>query len=151
MAKATHKASPAKAGGAKDRDTAADVAAAKHKQDTGHDTITQHKRSLADDGLDPHTMESVGEGSITEKAPAVRAQEAQPEGAGKVVQQGADVLLHTHNPLNGKLETKGKILKVNGDGSVAIRADLGDGRTEDFTSVGPTPTADTNPWFELQA
>lgn len=172
MAKSTAKKTSAKS---VDRDTAADHAAAKHKQETGMDvgtdnararakahgevepkqhkgeTITQHKRSISDDGLDPGTMESVGKGSITEEVPAVRAQEAREDGAGKVVQQGADVILHSHNPINGQTDVSGKILKVNGDGSVAVRVDLGNGETRDFTGVKPSKSEDTNPWFELAA
>lgn len=125
-------------------------AAAADEPQADDEHITQHKPSMAEAlAGEGKTMEDIGKGSIVEEAPAVRAQEAVEEGAGRVVQQGDDVILHSSNPIAGALDVRGKILKVNQDGTVAVRVPLPDGRTEDFSGVYNARQQDGSKWFEF--
>ncbi len=108
------------------------------------ETITQHKASVDDVLAGNRTMENIGTGSIVEEAPAVRGN-VEPVASDRVVQQGDDVMLISKGPINGQLENRGKVLKVNPDKSLAIRVPLNDGGTRDFTGVGSEPTTDANP------
>lgn len=123
-------------------------AADKPKADDEH--IVQQKpdmsEALAGQGS---TMEAIGQGSITEEAPAVHAQEAAAETEGRVVQQGDDVILHTISPIAGNTESRGKVLSVNPDSTIAVRVPLPDGRTQDVTSVHNRQQQGGEPWFEL--
>jgi hypothetical protein len=110
------------------------------------ETIVQHKATLDDTLAGDRSMENIGKGSATELAPAVRGQTESTDSE-RIVQQGDDVVIFTKNPVNGQLENRGKVLKVNQDRTLAIRVPLSNGQTQDFTGVGNVETQDTNPYW----
>lgn len=129
---------------AKDRDTGADHAAAELKKNgdgngnaavkAGEGEITQNKPDIHEALAAERTLGAVGEGSITETAPAVTASTTS-EASPRVVQQGDTVILHTPNPWNTSRENPGKVLKVNQDGTIAVRIPIGSGQYKDFSPV----------------
>lgn len=64
------------------------------------------------------TLDSIGEGSVEELAPAVRSGMSDTD---RVVQQGDDVIVHGRAIIDGQTEMPGKVLKVNQDSSIAVR------------------------------
>ena len=100
--------------------------------------ITQTKPTLAEGMANPNPgIADIGKGSVRETAPAVRA------GIGnnkRVVQQGDDVILHVRSPINGQTAVKGSVIKINQDGTIAVRVPAtGNDRPQDFTGVLNAP------------
>jgi hypothetical protein len=128
-------------------------------------TMNDRKRNLATDGVKPGkgkivqkkqtigealaqgtpNLSAIGSGSIKETAPAVQGSLSTVK-SDKVVQQGDEVIIHTRNPWNARLENAGEVIKVNQDGTIAVRVPLDDGRYHDFSPVynGPRNGED---WF----
>lgn len=106
-------------------------------QDGG--TVEQQKQTL-DEGLaaGPNPgIEEIGEGSITETAPAVSSTVSD---TSRVVQQGDEVVLHVRSPINGRTDVPAAVLKINQDGTIAVRIpDNGFGQPQDFSPVYNQP------------
>ena len=97
--------------------------------------VAQKKPTLAEGMANPAPgIADIGKGSITETAPAVRGK------GNRVVKQGDDVVLHVRSPIAGQTEVLGAVIKVNRDGTIAVRIpNNGHGRPQDFTGVLNAP------------
>lgn len=86
------------------------------------------------------TLDDIGKGSVTELAPAVRSVESdgQPD---RVVQQGDEVMVHGRAIIDGQTSMHGKVIKVNEDGSIAVRVLRATGDTFDV----PGKVSNRNP------
>lgn len=92
------------------------------------------------------TVSDVGEGSITEEAPAVRGT-ATEVADGRIVQQGDEVVVHTRSPINGLTENHGIVLKVNQDSTIAVRVPRADGNGAfDLSPVFNAPNNGEHYW-----
>lgn len=100
--------------------------------------IEQNKQSLGEAlATGQQGIADIGEGSITETAPAVTSSISEPD---RVVQQGDDVILHVRSPIMGRTEVLAAVIKVNQDGTIACRVpNNGYGRSEDFSPVFNKP------------
>jgi hypothetical protein len=94
--------------------------------------ITQHKPTIGE-GMAMSggnaTMDDIGKGSVVEEAPAVRSAVSDTD---RVVQQGDEVVVHGRGIIDGQTEIHGRVLKVNQNGSIAVRVTRGNGQTFDI-------------------
>lgn len=98
----------------------------------GAETITQRKPDIAQ-GLAQSAghagFDSIGTGSVEETAPATRSTISDPD---RVVQQGDEVVVHGRAIIDGLTSMPGRVIKVNQDGSVAVRVQRGTGQFFDI-------------------
>lgn len=65
----------------------------------------------------------------------------------RVLQQHDTVLLHTVNPIDGKIENLAEVMRVNGDRTINVQVKLGDGRPHSVNSVKNYLPEDASPWW----
>jgi hypothetical protein len=135
-----------------DRAKAEHKAASKPANHIEGEHITQHKptigEGLAQSGGNA-TMDDIGKGSVTERAPAVRSAVSDTD---RVVQQGDEVVVHGRGIIDGKTEMHGRVIKVNQDGSIAVRVTRDNGQTFDIPGeVHNRDTGDGSNYFTWPA
>jgi hypothetical protein len=123
---------------AQKRDTAAEQSlnsAPQNTQQIEGEHITQQKptmgEALATGAAVNQSFETIGAGSVTEEAPAVRAQ----GDSKRVVQQGDEVIVHGRGLMDGQNEAHGKVLKANPNGTIAVKLQRSNGVFYDVTNV----------------
>ncbi len=108
--------------------------------------ITQHKPDVREamansGGIGENKLSEIGQGTHEELAPAVRSAEASNKAdAKRVVQQGDEVVVHGRAIIDGETSMHGKVVKVNEDGTLAVRVLRTTGAT--FDVPGPVKNHD---------